>query len=111
MQSSPIYQEIYASQLGNGMALDEALSGGVTHELPNRPTRLRSPRRPNPPGAWPGRCTGKIEKASDPRRALLRLLPYLLPLQDVLIVVFVFVLVTIYTLLGLAGPYLMGRGH
>jgi ATP-binding cassette subfamily B multidrug efflux pump len=49
---------------------------------------------------------GKIEKARDPRNALIRLLPYLYPFKVVLILVLVFVL--IYTVLGLIGPYLMG---
>jgi len=49
---------------------------------------------------------GKIEKARDPRRALVRLLPYLKPFQWALVMTLVFVL--IYTLLGLAGPYMMG---
>jgi ATP-binding cassette subfamily B multidrug efflux pump len=49
---------------------------------------------------------GKIEKARNPRNALLRLLPYLHPFKVVLAVVFVFVL--IYIVLGLIGPYLMG---
>ncbi len=48
----------------------------------------------------------KIEKARDPRRALQRLLPYLLPFKVGLAVVLVFVV--LYTVLGLAGPYLMG---
>jgi ATP-binding cassette, subfamily B, multidrug efflux pump len=55
-------------------------------------------RRPGDPG--------KIEKARDPRNALVRLIPYLNPFKLVLILVFVFVL--IYTVLGLVGPYLMG---
>ena len=55
-------------------------------------------RRPGDPG--------KIEKARDPRNALVRLLPYLIPFKWVLILVLVFVL--IYTVLGLVGPYLMG---
>jgi ATP-binding cassette subfamily B protein len=50
---------------------------------------------------------GRIEKAGDPRRALSRLLPYLKPYAGTLVMVLAFVL--IYTLLGLAGPYLMGR--
>lgn len=50
---------------------------------------------------------GKIEKAHDPRRALKRLLPYLGPFRAQLILVFVFV--AIYTVLGLVGPYLLGR--
>jgi ATP-binding cassette subfamily B multidrug efflux pump len=49
---------------------------------------------------------GTIEKAKNPRSALIRLVPYLKPFKIGLVVVFVFVI--IYTLLGLAGPYLMG---
>jgi ATP-binding cassette subfamily B protein len=49
---------------------------------------------------------GKIEKARDPKNALMRLLPYLNPFKVVLILVLVFVV--IYTVLGLIGPYLMG---
>ncbi len=49
---------------------------------------------------------GKIEKARDPRNALIRLLPYLSPYKVLMIIVFA--CVVIYTLLGLAGPYLMG---
>jgi ATP-binding cassette subfamily B protein len=49
---------------------------------------------------------GKIEKARDPRNALSRLLPYLIPFTVVLIMVLGLVL--IYTMLGLIGPYLMG---
>jgi len=47
-----------------------------------------------------------FEKASDPRRALARLVPYLSPFKGWIALVLVFVV--IYTLLGLAGPYLMG---
>ena len=50
---------------------------------------------------------GKIEKARDPRDALTRLVPYLKPFMATLILVLLFVLV--YTVLGLIGPYLMGR--
>lgn len=50
---------------------------------------------------------GKIEKAKNPRNAILRLAAYLLPFKTQLVLVLIFVL--IYTLLGLAGPYLMGR--
>jgi ATP-binding cassette, subfamily B, multidrug efflux pump len=49
---------------------------------------------------------GRIEKARDPRHALLRLLPYLRPFKAILLLTFIAIL--IYTLLGLAGPYLMG---
>jgi len=49
---------------------------------------------------------GTIEKARDPRRALLRLALYLRSYQIPLILVLVFVL--IYTVLGLFEPYLIG---
>jgi ATP-binding cassette subfamily B multidrug efflux pump len=49
---------------------------------------------------------GKIEKARDPRRTLVRLARYLSPFRVALILEFVLVL--IYTVLGLLGPYLMG---
>jgi ATP-binding cassette subfamily B multidrug efflux pump len=48
----------------------------------------------------------KIEKARDPRSALVRLWPYLGVFKGGLIGVLI--LVIIYTLLGLVGPYLMG---
>ncbi len=47
-----------------------------------------------------------IEKAHNPRMALLRLLPYLKPFKIKLGAVFA--VVVAYTLLGLVGPYLMG---
>jgi ATP-binding cassette subfamily B protein len=50
---------------------------------------------------------GRIEKATDPRRALARLLLYLKPFKWGLVVTLGFVLV--YSMLGLAGPYLMGQ--
>ncbi len=50
---------------------------------------------------------GKIEKAKDPRNAIQRLVAYLAPFKLQLVIVFG--LVIIYTLLGLAGPYLMSR--
>jgi ATP-binding cassette subfamily B multidrug efflux pump len=50
---------------------------------------------------------GKIEKAKNPRNAILRLAAYLVPFKLQLVVVLGFVL--IYTVLGLAGPYLMSR--
>src|SRR5512139_376026 len=49
---------------------------------------------------------GRIEKARDPRNALIRLLPYLQPFKVTMIIVFA--CVVLYTLLGLVGPYLMG---
>ena len=50
---------------------------------------------------------GKIEKAGNPRRALVRLALYLRPYAYTLAVVFFFVL--IYIQLGLLEPYLIGR--
>lgn len=50
---------------------------------------------------------GRIEKAQNPRNALVRLLPYLTPHKAVL--VFVLACVVLYTVLGLLGPFLMGR--
>jgi ATP-binding cassette subfamily B protein len=47
-----------------------------------------------------------IEKAQNPRSALVRLLPYLSAFKAGLVVVLI--LVVIYTVLGLIGPYLMG---
>ena len=51
-------------------------------------------------------AVGKIEKARDPRNALIRLLPSFKPFTVTMIIVFA--CVVIYTLLGLVGPYLMG---
>ncbi len=64
-----------------------------------RPGGPRGPRR--------GPIPGVIEKAEDPQGALKKLLPYLKPFTGGLILVFV--LVITYTVLGLIGPYLMGR--
>ncbi len=50
---------------------------------------------------------GRIEKARQPRKALIRLLPYLKPFKWALVMMMVLVL--FYTLLSLGGPYLMGR--
>ena len=49
----------------------------------------------------------RFEKARNPRNAALRLVNYLSPFRGGMI--FVLISVVIYTLLGLAGPYLMGR--
>jgi ATP-binding cassette subfamily B protein len=62
---------------------------------------LRETLQPRRPGA-----VGKIEKAKNPRHALLRLLPYLRPFRLTLALVFASVIV--YTLFGLIGPYLLG---
>ncbi len=53
-----------------------------------------------------GMHMGKIEAAKDPRSALARLVPYLKPFK--LGIIWVLVLVVLYTFLGLVGPYLMG---
>lgn len=50
---------------------------------------------------------GKIEKAGDPRRALIRLALYLREYKPTLVLVLLFVLA--YILLGLLEPYLLGR--
>ncbi len=50
---------------------------------------------------------GKIEKAKDPRNAVVRLASYLLPFKLQLVMVLGFVI--IYTLFDLAGPYLIHR--
>ena len=61
-------------------------------------------------GGIPGRGGGPmrrtVEKARNPKQALVRLLPYLKPFRLALSGVIVCVIV--YTLLGLVGPYLMG---
>ncbi len=54
-----------------------------------------------------GMRPGKIEKASNPRRALARLVDYLRPYR--LVLGSVLVMVLFYTLLGLLEPYLIGR--
>jgi ATP-binding cassette subfamily B multidrug efflux pump len=50
---------------------------------------------------------GRIEKAADPRRALLRLALYLLPYKGLLALVIACVMLS--SLAGLASPYLLGR--
>jgi ATP-binding cassette subfamily B multidrug efflux pump len=62
---------------------------------------IRAVMRPRGPGR-----PRTIERARNPRNALLRLLPYLAPFRVALLVVLGLVL--IYTVLGLIGPYLMG---
>ena len=60
---------------------------------------MMQPRRPADPG--------RIEKAKDPARAVKGLLRFLLPFKTGIVIVLV--LVIIYTVLGLAGPLLMGQ--
>lgn len=65
------------------------------------PTSARQGLEPPRPGA-----VGRIETARNPQHALSRLLPFLRPFGLRLALVFAGVI--IYTLFGLAGPYLMG---
>ena len=58
------------------------------------------------PGRGGGPMRRTIEKAKNPKQALVRLLPYLKPFR--LSIIGVLVCVVAYTLLGLVGPYLMG---
>ncbi len=71
------------------------------HSTGHGPGDVRTTMQPRRPAA-----VGKIEKARDPRYAVVRLLPYLNPFRAGLVIVFGCVL--IYTVLGLIGPYLMG---
>ncbi len=57
-------------------------------------------------GPQRGGMRGNVEKAKNPRNAFARLIIYLKPHKKILIVIFSFVL--LYTLLGLAGPQLIG---
>jgi len=74
-------------------------------EQPSTPStrELRTRMINRGPGGPAGRI---IEKAHNPRQAVTRLLPYLLPFKIAILAVLGFTV--IYTLLGLAGPYLMG---
>ncbi len=69
--------------------------------MPRRTVGLRSTPQPGGRGG-----PEKIETARDPRHALRRMLPYLIPFRRMLIAVCALVVVT--TLLELIGPYLMG---
>ena len=65
--------------------------------------------RPRMSGGIPGRggpWRRTVEKAKNPKQALVRLLPYLWPFRLALIGVIACVI--LYTLLGLLGPYLLG---
>ncbi len=74
----------------------------MNNRSPDRTSEIRSAM-----GRGGGMRPGKIEKASNPRRALVRLAMYLSQYKATLIVVLVFVLA--YILLGLLEPYLIGR--
>ena len=65
---------------------------------PGRPASMAPPR--------PAGMSSTIEKARDPQRAMKGLVHYLEPFKVAM--VFVLIAVVIYTLLGLAGPFLMG---
>jgi ATP-binding cassette subfamily B multidrug efflux pump len=79
----------------------------ATNQPPDRPSDREEYRAPAPRiGRGPGPI-GKIEKPRNARQALFRLLPYLAPFKGRLSAVML--MVVIYTLLGLLGPYLMGR--
>lgn len=73
----------------------------MSYQAPRSSDSIRAVMQPRRPAA-----IGKIEKARDPRRALSGLARYLAPFKIKLILVMA--CVVIYTLLGLAGPYLMG---
>ena len=68
--------------------------------------RNDAPMRPVTMGGRPPISGTRIEKARDPRTTLVRLTAYLAPFKWAL--GGVMVLVVLYTLLGLMGPYLMG---
>ena len=63
MQTSPIYQEIYDSQLGNGFA------GEIAVMTLQSSSQTSGDARASMQGRRPAQV-GKIEKARDPRRAL-----------------------------------------
>jgi ATP-binding cassette subfamily B protein len=73
----------------------------MTHISNERPRDVSAGMMPRRPAA-----VGRIEKAKDPRHALLRLIPYLRPFR--LKLALVFVCIIFYTVLGLLGPYLLG---
>lgn len=73
----------------------------MSYQAPRSSDSIRAVMQPRRPAA-----IGRIEKARDPRRAMSGLVRYLAPFKIRLILVMA--CVVIYTLLGLAGPYLMG---
>lgn len=73
----------------------------MTHASNERPRDVSAGMMPRRPAA-----VGRIEKAKDPRHALVRLIPYLRPFR--LKLALVFVCIIFYTVLGLLGPYLLG---
>jgi ATP-binding cassette subfamily B multidrug efflux pump len=74
------------------------MSGVSTGRVGGDVRTVMQPRRPSRPG--------QIERARDPRHALIRLSAYLGSFKGPLLLVFA--LVVAYTVLGLIGPYLMG---
>ena len=74
----------------------------MTQQTPSDPGDYRARMIRRGPAA-----PGKIEKAHDPRQALIRLASYLVPYKTVLAIVLVFVIIS--TAGGLVGPYLLGQ--
>ena len=81
--------------------MSDQLSRSPSQESPRPVGRPIGPR-----GHGPG-FPGRIEKPKDASTALLRLVSYFRPYSVQLALIFV--TIVIFTLLGLAGPYLMGR--
>ena len=88
MQTSPIYQEIYDSQLGNGFKLKMAHARRSRTEEVSNVMTIPASRDERPrmsigvPRAGGGRpCSARSKKPHDPRQALVRLLPYLNPFK------------------------------
>jgi ATP-binding cassette subfamily B multidrug efflux pump len=77
-----------------------------TSPVSNKETQITPSRPVGPRGHGPA-FPGRIEKPKDATTALNRLLSYFRPYTTQLVLIFITII--IYTLLGLAGPYLMGR--
>jgi ATP-binding cassette subfamily B multidrug efflux pump len=79
------------------------MSGRNGNKLPEEGSNEKG-RRPMGPRHGPG-AIGAIEKAENPRGALLRLINYLSPFRTQLIAIITFTVIS--TLLSLVGPYIM----
>jgi ATP-binding cassette subfamily B multidrug efflux pump len=79
------------------------MSGRNGNKLPEEGSNEKG-RRPMGPRHGPG-AIGAIEKAENPRGALLRLINYLSPFRTQLIAIIIFTVIS--TLLSLVGPYIM----
>ena len=106
LASSPIYREIYESQLGNGRVNHGCVELRPAPTMPGRPQALVVPEARRRPGRLDGR---PIERAKNRRGTLLRLWGYLRRQKWGLAAVLL--LVVLASGLDLAGPYLMGSGH